>query len=1411
MRGSTFRQAMAGGVAVVALAGGLSLAPAAVAAGTGRQAPDAPARTSRAAPPGASLADPGKILGSGWRSASDRAVTVVGDATGLHVLVADESDGYAWRTIATLTATGADTSQWIGQSCVTGSGDRAVVVYAPRSITNDADAFGDGALAAVVNLVTGQVTPVGAGVSIAYFDPGCGTGEDAVLTQGGTGAGVDASQAYTTHLMMLDTVTGKVTSDVDVPGQVTSAVPYAGRIAGVGGSGIISIGPSGQVRPLASTPGTAFNLSPDASGGLGFEVAAGKSVQVRRFAAGSDLVVGTAPLGSVEIAQTAGRVFVTGLHATGLGRLPSGWRALNVPAGADVSTTGTLAVTSTSTPLTSNGRAPLTAAPDNPQPSSIAARVTATGRTVEFAVPAAPQPAAEPAPAPLPGFPGAGAPAAGASTASPADVTAPGGSSVSPPPSNANPATTTYDPDRTCSVPRNDPTIQAYQPSAQEIEWAVDQAVQGRLTDKRGPDLFGSGLPAYTPQGMFPTPKLDGGGSVPAQIMLGVLSQESAEYQASSHVIIGQAGNFEPSFNWYGDEGDYTYVDWTNSDCGYGIAQITTGMCMKGNPNCGSNNAPFAYDDQLAAAIDYQANIAAGLRILVQKWNQLHGLGITANTGNPAYIEDWWFALWAYNSGLEPSAANGNTTGCSPSPTCTDGNGDWGLGWVDNPANKDYPPDRPMFLKTASVGGTNYAYQYDLDNPQKWSYEEKVIGFAYYGLVTYNFIKQVYGQAYAKARNLAGNPPAGEPLPSEFCTDTGAQNNHCDPANVNLAGNTDANNPCQLTGNYSDHCWWHKPITWIGCGEACGTQVITYGPGAADPGDPGEPPGYAPECSSRPLPSGAVIVGDVPSSIPAPLGCGTSWKNNGGSMSWQFAGTGSPATYPSKIDFHQIGGGYTGHFWFTHTIASESSNPAGAQPPQPGNAELQVTGTWKPPSSVHGWTRIEVAIPDEGAWDPQANYQIKLGNGNTEYRVVNQAYQTNTWLSLGFFDLSQGSSVSLSNVTFKGLGFDIAWGAMAFIKAAAPKADYVAIGDSYAAGEGLDPYVPNSDYLYAGMENTCHRSAGKSYPQLVKLPGQGTSIAQQAANPGSDVQFSYLACSGVLSPAVTENALDLTDTGECRDATPAMSTWCGWDFAGNTDWTPSNEFSGGPGIFNAVTKYSSVSKSTELPQADRGWLSPATSLVTITQGGDDARFSSVMTGCVETDSIISPDENGCSSSKYYLTNNGVVDPEPLYQFEPKVISAVGWHLEQVYAAVAAAAPNARIVVIGYPRLFAGNTNPTQPCAVDLASTILIPDVAMLNKFGNELDAQVAAAVAAERAAGVKIVFINPAPAFDAHEVCSPDPWINGVVNEETSKAGTDVPGFDSFHLQAAGEQEYATLIDECLAGRLPAAYGSCKF
>src|SRR5947207_10379809 len=61
------------------------------------------------APPKDRVAAPDKILGSGWRTAGDRAVTTSSDDTGLHVLIADRRDAYRWRTAATLAEPGLET------------------------------------------------------------------------------------------------------------------------------------------------------------------------------------------------------------------------------------------------------------------------------------------------------------------------------------------------------------------------------------------------------------------------------------------------------------------------------------------------------------------------------------------------------------------------------------------------------------------------------------------------------------------------------------------------------------------------------------------------------------------------------------------------------------------------------------------------------------------------------------------------------------------------------------------------------------------------------------------------------------------------------------------------------------------------------------------------------------------------------------------------------------------------------------------------------------------------------------------------------------------------------------------------------------------------------------------------------
>jgi len=335
-------------VAVVATIVGLTSASAhAGQPGTatpGITSPVTPTPSPTTAPPNpAALASPATTLPKGWKTSKDRAVSVEGDANGLHLLVADEASGYTWRTAATLADNAYDADSWIGQACVTGSGNRAVVVYAPRTFTNSAEGFDDGGFVAIVDLRDDSVRKLDLHVSLGYFNPGCGTGETVAVST------LNANTStVTTTIDLINAATGAVTAAPTVAGEVTSAVPSGKKVVAALGTNLITVTTAGVVRAASAEKDVPFRLHPDAGGGVGYEVTVGKNTQVRRFAGGTSKLLGSAPSGGVQLTQTAGHVYLLGpdraqITTTGL----SGWSTVNAPVNAAMSTTGTLAVTGT--------------------------------------------------------------------------------------------------------------------------------------------------------------------------------------------------------------------------------------------------------------------------------------------------------------------------------------------------------------------------------------------------------------------------------------------------------------------------------------------------------------------------------------------------------------------------------------------------------------------------------------------------------------------------------------------------------------------------------------------------------------------------------------------------------------------------------------------------------------------------------------------------------------------------------------------------------------------------------------------------------------------------------------------------------------------------------------------------------
>ncbi|MGI5340956.1 SGNH/GDSL hydrolase family protein [Streptomyces sp. CA-181903] len=156
-------------------------------------------------------------------------------------------------------------------------------------------------------------------------------------------------------------------------------------------------------------------------------------------------------------------------------------------------------------------------------------------------------------------------------------------------------------------------------------------------------------------------------------------------------------------------------------------------------------------------------------------------------------------------------------------------------------------------------------------------------------------------------------------------------------------------------------------------------------------------------------------------------------------------------------------------------------------------------------------------------------------------------------------------------------------------------------------------------------------------------------------------------------------------------------------------------------------------------------LDPGVRLVTLTLGGNDVGYSSVMLAC----------------SVGLL---GACDAE-VDRAEAEMDRSLPHRLDAAYHAIAQRAPHARVVVLGYPHLFG-------------APSCLIPSPPNARRMDSALDHL--DAVIADRARAARFTYLDARRAFAGHGACSGAPWIN--------PAG---PLFwESYHPNAAGQRGY---------------------
>jgi lysophospholipase L1-like esterase len=179
-----------------------------------------------------------------------------------------------------------------------------------------------------------------------------------------------------------------------------------------------------------------------------------------------------------------------------------------------------------------------------------------------------------------------------------------------------------------------------------------------------------------------------------------------------------------------------------------------------------------------------------------------------------------------------------------------------------------------------------------------------------------------------------------------------------------------------------------------------------------------------------------------------------------------------------------------------------------------------------------------------------------------------------------------------------------------------------------------------------------------------------------------------------------------------------------------------------------VTETCSGATTSSVISSQLSALSASTTLVSITVGGNDVGFSSVMETCV----IFSTSD--CVSA---------VDTA-----ENEIASDLPGALNNVLGDIAADAPNARVVVLDYPDLY--DLSKSSSC-IGLSTT----DRTDLNQGANELDTAIQAA-----AARYGDVFADVRPAFAGHEICDSNSWLNSV---DWFNIG------NSYHPTAAGQAD----------------------
>lgn len=294
----------------------------------------------------------------------------------------------------------------------------------------------------------------------------------------------------------------------------------------------------------------------------------------------------------------------------------------------------------------------------------------------------------------------------------------------------------------------------------------------------------------------------------------------------------------------------------------------------------------------------------------------------------------------------------------------------------------------------------------------------------------------------------------------------------------------------------------------------------------------------------------------------------------------------------------------------------------------------------------------------------------------------------------------------------------------------------VSLGDSYSAGEGIEPFYGQNDEASVKIKNQdwlAHRSE-ESWPGKLKLPGVSGTMADHRGE-----NWYFVATSG----AVTDN-LKSSQLKEYN-----ISGYSGQKY---------------------IDPQLNVFKQLGDKKAE---------YVTITMGGNDAQFSDVVT----TAAVPNPFNPGELSDKLDAIWN------EFYNGVDGGKSIRDRIREAYYDIQAAAGADAKIIVAGYPKLLEQSGK---------GALFSKEEADLINQSVTRFNDEIAAIVKACKADGMKICFVSVEEAFDGHEAYSKDPYLNGVIinvldSNEDLNEGVG-PSAYSMHPNEKGAEAYAKCV-----------------